>query len=237
VKVAVCDDESVILRDTIFLVENIIEKNGYEVFCEGFNDANSLLKSVEKEKQSFDIYILDIEINGVNGVEIAKKIRELQKYSIIIFLTNYDNWMKDAFEVQAFNYILKYEKNKKLEKVIEKSLKYMKDSEKVYYFKQGKSLTSISYNDIYYFESQKRKMKICTNNEEYFYYDIFKEVESRVDSNIFTRVHISFLVNMNHILSFNGKSIILDNKDLVPVSRSYLATFNETYMKYLKDRS
>lgn len=236
-KVAVCDDESVILRDTIFLVEDIIEKNGYEVFCEGFNDAESLLKSVENEKQSFDIYILDIEINGANGVEVAKRIRELQKYSIIIFLTNYDNWMKGAFDVQAFNYIFKYEKNKKLGKVIEKALEYIKESQKIYYFKQGNLLTSISYNDIYYFESQKRKMKIATDNKEYLYYDIFKEVESKVDSTVFTRVHISFLVNMNHILSFNGKNIILDNEVLLPVSRSYLQVFNETYMKYLKDRS
>lgn len=234
--IAVCDDELAILNDTLFLVEDTMQKNGYNVFCQGFNNSSSLLEKID-EKKYYDIYILDIEIDKMSGMDIAKKIREFQKDCIIIFLTNYEDWIRDAFDVQAFNYILKSEKKEKLVKVLEKSVEYMKQTEKLYCFKQGKSTMSIPCNSIYYFESQKRKIKISTNNEEYIYYDTFKEIENKVDSNIFARTHISFFVNMNHIISFNGKHVILDNNEMIPVSRNYVSKFNESYMKYLRDRS
>ena len=160
--IAICDDEPIILNDIMLMVDEIIDEYGYTGQFYSFNSGEELLKNIEKDPIYFDIYILDISMKNINGIEVAKKIRHFDKDAIIIFLTGYQEWMSEAFDVQAFHYLLKPVDRKKLEVVFKKILNYLSDRKVVYYFKQGNKLHSIRYKNIYYFESDKRKIKIVT---------------------------------------------------------------------------
>lgn len=231
-KIAICDDEEIILNNTIFAVDEIIRDSGYSGNCVGFLDGNELINNLEFNNY-YDIYILDIDMEGINGIKLAKKIRQVQKDAIIIFLTSYEKWVMDAFDVQAFNYILKSMNRSKIEEVLKKSFNYLKESKCLYYFQKGKSIITIKCKDIYYFENQKRKVRIVTNDAEHYYYDSLNEVEEKVGQEFFTRTHKSYLVNMEHIENFDGKNIYLDNGEIVPVSRKYVDIFNRKFIKFL----
>lgn len=130
------------------------------------------------------LYILDIDMEEINDIELAKKIREVQKDAIIIFLTSYEKWVMDAFDVQAFNCILKSMNKSKIEEVLKKCFNYLKESTTLYYFQNGKRIITIKYKDIYYFENQKRKVRIATNDVDHYYYDSLDKVEEKIEHGI-----------------------------------------------------
>lgn len=235
-RIAICDDESVVLKDTMRMVDEIIEQCGFIGEVYSFNSGEELLSNLEKDLVSFDIYILDINMQDIDGIEVAKKIRCCDKNVIIIFLTSHRDWMEDAFDVQAFHYLLKPIDRKKLEVVFKKIVNYFSDRKILYYFKQGKKLYSIPYKNIYYFESDKRKIKIATDKGEYYYYDTISNIEKIVGDELFTRTHVAYFVNMDYIRNFDGKDAALENGISIPVSKKYVESFNINFMKYLKKR-
>lgn len=235
-RIALCDDEPIILNDIMLMVDEIIEECGYAGEVYSFNSGEDLLKRLEKDLVSFDIYILDINMQDIDGIEVAKKIRSYDKNAIIIFLTSSQEWMQDAFDVQAFNYLLKPIDKKKLEEIFKKILGYFLDRKVLYYFKEGKKLHSIPYKNIYYFESDKRKIKIATDKEEHYYYDTISNIQGIVGEELFTRTHVAYFVNMDYIRNFDGKDVALENGINIPVSKKYVESFNINFMKYLKKR-
>jgi DNA-binding LytR/AlgR family response regulator len=206
--IAICDDEQVILKDITIMVDEIMDEYG----CVG-------------EIRKFN-----------NGIEVAKRIRDFDKEAVIIFLTSYQEWMPEAFDVQAFNYLLKPIDRKKLEEVFKKIFNYLSDRKVIFYFKQGNKLYSIPYKNIYYFESDKRKIKIVTDKGEYYYYDTISNIQKIVGEELFTRTHVSYFINMDYIRNFDGKDVILENGISIPVSKKFVELFNISFMKYLKKR-
>ena len=236
-QVAICDDEPIILNKTMFMFNDIIDEYDYDVQAHSFNSGRKLLKTIEKDHNLYEIYILDIDMYDINGIEVAKRIRNIDKNAIIIFLTSHQEWMPEAFDVQAFHYILKPIERKKIEALFMKCLCYLEDRKILYYFKQGNKLFSIPYKDIYYFESEKRRIKIVTTISNYYYYDTISNLQKNIGEELFTRTHTSYFINMDYIRKFDGKCVQLENGLEVPVSKKYAEVFNNNFMKYLKKRS
>ena len=91
-KIVICDDEKIFVDKTYDIVKKYCEDD--EISC--YEDAEQLLNDIENSTYNNDIYILDIEIDNINGLDIAKKIREKDTSALIIFLTNYDKYVYDA---------------------------------------------------------------------------------------------------------------------------------------------
>lgn len=234
--IAICDDEQVILKDITIMVDEIMDEYGCVGEIRKFNNGKELLKNIKENQMPFEIYILDISMEDFNGIEVAKRIRDFDKEAVIIFLTSYQEWMPEAFDVQAFNYLLKPIDRKKLEEVFKKIFNYLSDRKVIFYFKQGNKLHSIPYKNIYYFESDKRKIKIVTDKGEYYYYDTISNIQKIVGEELFTRTHVSYFINMDYIRNFDGKDVILENGISIPVSKKFVELFNISFMKYLKKR-
>ena len=236
-QIAICDDEKIILNEVAFMIGDIIAEYGYNVKTFSFSSGDELLKTIEEENILYQIYILDINLCDINGIEIAKRIRNIDKNAIIIFLTSHQEWMPEAFEVQAFHYILKPIERKKIEELMKKCLSYINDRKILYYFKQGNKLFSVPCNEIYYFESEKRKVKVITASSNYDYYDTISNIQKKLGEEIFVRTHTSYLINMDYIRKFDGKFIYLNNGLGLPVSKTYIESFNKNFIEYLKKRS
>ena len=101
-KIVICDDEKIYVDKVYDIVKKYCEND--EISC--YENAEQLLNDIENSTYNNDIYILDIEIDNVNGLDIAKAIREKDTSALIIFLTNYDKYVYDAFEVKTFRYII-----------------------------------------------------------------------------------------------------------------------------------
>lgn len=111
IKIAVCDDEILIRKE----LKNLINKQFHEVEVSEFSSGREFLES----KERYDITFLDIAMEGLSGIEVAKCIRRKQEMErdnkdIIIFVTGYRDYMEDAFDVNAYHYLVKPINEKKL---------------------------------------------------------------------------------------------------------------------------
>ena len=100
-RIAICDDS----KEQLALLEDVVEKLGIknaEIDC--FYNGDSLLSHlIKKEDFYYQIYLLDIEMPGMNGLEVAKEIRTMDKRAVIIFITSYSDYVFSSFEVQPFS--------------------------------------------------------------------------------------------------------------------------------------
>ena len=102
IKIAICEDEEIYQK----IVEDIINSN-FNLDILSFTNAEKLLDYVSLNENSIDIFILDIELPEKNGLEAARKIRNFNRDAVIIFLTNYESFVFDSFEVNTFRFIPK----------------------------------------------------------------------------------------------------------------------------------
>lgn len=233
-KIAVCDDEKYILHK----LEKILkEYPGESVQAVFFESGEALLEAVE----NFDVMLLDIDMEGMNGIQAAEQIRRRDKKVRIIYLTNYTDYSLSAFKVHAFAYILKNEDWEQVKKEIYKQLDevtfYLKKEpaqELEFLTEQGH--ITLPCREILYFEYQSRKVRMVTGRGEYNLKKKITDVASEMKKWDFGVPHKSFVVNLYQIRSIKGNDICLSDGTLLPLSGKKAAGFRKELNRYLAQR-
>ena len=167
-RIAICDDS----KENLALLEDVVDGlklRETEVEC--FENGESLLRYISDSKENFyQIYLLDIEMPGINGLETAKQIREIDKRAIIIFVTAYSDYVFSSFEVQPFRFINKPVDREKLENVIHAAVNYIYTSKRYIFISVDKAKIQLCCEDIMYFEVDKRKVNVYLPEETYSFY-------------------------------------------------------------------
>lgn len=232
VKIAICDDSEI----TISQAENMLEKLKIkDLEYDSFYSGEELLKhanSIDSEK--YDIFLLDIEMGELSGLETAKELRKKFKESIIIFITSHNEFVYDAFEVLAFNFIVKPLTLEKLSEVLDKALKYHEIMGRIFVFKYNNVEKSIHTSDIIYFESEKRKMIIHTSVGDFCFYDKVSDTYEKLEKTMFAQTHVSYIINMKYIDEVAREYILLTNGKQIPISNRYREDLKTTYHAYLR---
>lgn len=233
-RIAICDDK----KENLALIEEAVEKiNVRDAEIDCFYSGDSLLNYLKKNKEFYyQIYLLDIEMPGTNGLDVAKMIRELDQRAIIIFVTQYSDYVFRSFEVQPFRFLRKPIDYEKLEEVIQAAVNYIYTSKKYIFISVDKAKIQICCENIMYFEGDKRKVKIYTIEDTYTFYSKISDVEGMVDSSWFVRIHVSYLINMDYVKAIYLDEIVLNNGTHLPVSKKYRKSVKVEYMKYTKWR-
>ena len=121
IKIAVCDDEKQVRLRLLTIIQQYFSEIKREVWVAGFKRGQELLSA----KVRFDIIFLDIEMPELNGIETAKKLRKWDVTSKIIYVTNYDHYQRNAYEVHAFDYISKPIKDTDIFKTLGEAVRYL----------------------------------------------------------------------------------------------------------------
>lgn len=233
-RIAICDDS----KENLALLEDVVDGlklRETEVEC--FENGESLLRYISDSKENFyQIYLLDIEMPGINGLETAKQIREIDKRAIIIFVTAYSDYVFSSFEVQPFRFINKPVDREKLENVIHAAVNYIYTSKRYIFISVDKAKIQLCCEDIMYFEGDKRKVNVYLPEETYSFYSKMSDIEKMVDNSWFVRIHVSFIVNMDYVKAIYTDEIVLNNGVHLPVSRKYQKSVKLEHMRYLKWR-
>ena len=177
-------------------------------------DGVQLLTLVEQEKPQ--LVFLDVEMPGKTGVECARVIQDMNPAIVLIFATAHDEYMGDAFEVYAFDYLLKPFKKERVMQTLErakKRIRHQTDGETplpvhptphpvsgrlMLHHKDGVSFLNVS--DIVLVQREDRTTVFYTaSGERYVTSDSLSDTEARLDSSIFFRCHKSYIINLNHI--------------------------------------
>lgn len=229
-KIAVCDDEEAVAAQ---VKELITEWNpSVDVVC--FSSGEALLENY----QSYEAVFLDIDMAGMNGIETGKAIRKLDKDTKIVYLTAYRDYVSGAFGVHAFQYLLKPVNKKAIWNVLEEIFRYTKAAEKkiILDFHTVDGSLCLPVERIYFFEYENRKIRIVTDEEQYYMSDKIGNVAKRMAEFGFSMPHQSFVVNMFHVKNVKNQQIFLDNGMEIPLSQKKQKIWKQELMEYLSRR-
>ena len=229
-KIAVCDDEEAVSAQ---VKELITEWNpSVDVVC--FSSGEELLENY----QSYEAVFLDIDMAGMNGIETGKAIRKLDKDTKIVYLTAYRDYVSGAFGVHAFQYLLKPVNKKAIWNVLEEIFRYTKAVEKkiILDFHTVDGSLCLPVERIYFFEYENRKIRIVTDEEQYYMADKIGNVAKRMAEFGFSMPHQSFVVNMFHVKNVKNQQIFLDNGMEIPLSQKKQKIWKQELMEYLSRR-
>ena len=230
IEIAICDDEAVIREQIQQFVKNRVPDSRIEVYAAG----EELLAA----NRSFDMVFLDIQMEGLNGMDAARALRTNKVDTILIFVTGLKEYVFEAFDVSAFHYLLKPLEEKKLDEVLERALKEVnrrKAQEKKQLLIQTRNRNyNLDQNTIFYLESRGKKVEIHTTRETIEAYASISRLEEQL-GNSFYRCHRGYLVNLAHITEYRTDRIRLSNGDEVYLAKERYLSFVKTYMRYLQD--
>lgn len=239
IKIAICDDEKNIRS---YLTALVREQNT-ECEITEYDSAEKYMS--DGTAYDYDLLFLDIELNSsVSGVELAKQIRSREqiRQPVIIFVTGYEKYVYDAFDVDALHYLVKPINERKFAEVFRRAQdKILSETEqKRNYFKK-KSLViqhagankAIPLDSIYYLESQSHKIVLYTKDGELIYYARIKDLEEELRGN-FCRVHKGYLVNLAYVDEYSKTELILANGAKTPISKYKYEDFVKSYLRFIQ---
>lgn len=228
-RIAVCDDSVSDLALVSELLEDCLSERAITCDIHRYADGTELLCDVEEEMH-FDIVFLDIYMEHMLGINVARKLRNMGYRGEIVFLTASSEYAVDSYEVEACGYLLKPHSYQKLCDVMERVLK--KFSGNTYPVTRRAQVYHLPYEDILFIESNNSKCVIhCTNGEEYVVYKQLGEIEEELDNKRFLRSHRSYLVNMDYIRQAD-KQFVLTSGDIVLIRQKSLKEIRDAYLAY-----
>ncbi|MDS1008680.1 LytR/AlgR family response regulator transcription factor [Clostridium sporogenes] len=235
IKIAVCDDEILQRLDIIKKIKSVLENNycDYHYDIEEFSSGEQLIFS----DIYFDIVFLDIKMDKFSGIDIAKHMRENNNDTKIVFITAFEEYVFEAFDVAAFHYLMKPVDEKKIFKIMDRILKmfsYKENNQQCIIVKKGKNTIKVLLDNIHFFEVQNRIINIHTQREVIQYYDKIKNIEEEVPRNSFFRCHRSYIVNLKYVMKFDKTEIVLDNNTKIMLAKGKYDEFSKTFLKYIK---
>lgn len=214
VRFAVCDDDKI-------MVDCISDKlHEYCAECEinKYEDGESVL--ADSSRQLFDALFLDIDMPGMNGMELAEKIREDNKYVKIVFVTNKEEFVYAAYKYSVFRFVRKSLLKQELSEVMADLCDALKAEKEYISIETASGMMEIKIRDIKYIESQAHKSVINTINGIFEVGKTISEYEKLLESNGFIRTHKGYLVNFRYIYSVGNTDVNLTDESKVPLSRN-----------------
>lgn len=224
-KIAICDNSIVDGQYLQILLEDYP--------TELYSSAVELLLDVEGGL-TYDLYLLDIYLDSMNGIELARRLRKQDGEAVICFISSSDEFYREAYDLYAIQYLLKPVKKETLLELIERVQNQRpKSAEMSLRFKWRGKMGSIPYNKILFVSSQEHKLFIyCLDGTVQECIGKMSEMAEQIRGDTFLRVHQSYLVNMNFVDSLNGSEITVADHN-IPISRRYAAEVKKRFQKRL----
>ena len=230
-KILICDDDDVF---TYALKKDIIKIAGNKIKeIEIFNEKDALEFYVADHPQESNIVVLDIKLGEENGIRAAEKVLQYQPNSQIIFVSGYDGYFLDVYDVDHVYLLRKPVDLIHLEKALNRAgekLRDLKISTLSVSNKQG--MHNIPFSDILFFENERRRVHIHTVRDRISFYGRFDDLLEQLDGR-FIRCHNSYIVNMARVREMSNKKFFFDGSRVVPISKTYYTEVREAFTSYV----
>lgn len=236
-RIAVCDDEEKQREQVSALLETYLEAHpDRQGQVETFQSGSALLERT-KELHGFDLYILDILMPSLSGIEIGRRLRALADEGEIIYLTNSNDFAADSYDVRAFFYLLKPVEKSKLFQVLDKAVErrnWRQSSAVVVTTAAG--VRRIPLGQIRYVERMGRRMRyFCTDgvvDSQTIRVPFRQMAAPLLADRRFYLCGASFVLNFQHVTGVNGQTALLDSGHTVTLPRTVAADFKRAWGAY-----
>ncbi len=232
-KIAICDDEQNQIKYLSGLVKSWAGRCGYTVRIVPFLSAEAFWFQYEEEKD-YEILLLDIEMEQMNGIELATKLRADDETIQIIFITGYPDYIAQGYEVAALHYLMKPVCAEKLSEVLNRAVKKLHKKERSILVWCDKDCRRILIHTIVYVEVFSHKVTIYTTDHEYNTKRSITEMEELLGGD-FIRCHRSYLAGLKHIARMTKNAVVFEDGRSIPLSRGAYHMANQAFIQYYKE--
>lgn len=233
-QIAICNDERLFCEYMRGQILAFCEKMQTEYSIQIYNTKAELINKL-KQRDRIDLLFLDIELADGNGIELGEYIREdLQDFQMkIVYLSHEPKYAMQLFQTEPMDFLIKPIRKEPLEGVLQRFFRQQAGQQKVFLYKRGHGVGQVSYNSILYFQSMNHKVVIHTTEGQKEFYGKLKEVEDAAPEN-FIRIHKSYLVNEHFIVRFQYEKIILQNEQILTISKSYRSAIQNRVCQHVE---
>lgn len=218
-KVAICDDDIMMTSIIEEMLVEIEKKEKIKIDIDVFFDGKNLITAFEQGIE-YQIIYLDIEMKDLDGIQTARYIRKIDVNTLIIYMSGYEEYLKELFEVEPFRFLSKPIEKEKFEKYFKDAYRRLQLDKEILMIHFKNDFFRVSIGKIIYFESNKRYIYVIMENRKYMFYGKLNDVEKQMEKsgNVFLRIHQSYLVNYKFVERINSTNVRMYNGKELPVS-------------------
>lgn len=231
--IAICDDDECAVRSHKKIAEECFRQCGCAGKITAYTDSYSLLCDITEDAFFFDFILLDIEMPGSSGMELAEKMKPYLPNVKIIFITSHIEYAIDAFELSIFRYVPKEDTNRRLPAAILDAIRLsLLEDGKSYTIQTNSRLEKIPYKEIYYIERDGKNASIAANGGFSKVRKSLRQVYEELDAEEFLYIDRGCIVNLIHVMQIKDGMAVLKNGVSLPISRSHLQEVKEQINTY-----
>lgn len=233
-RIAICDDD----REAVALQEDIVKRSlqACGIGCEitTYTQSGNLLYDITDDSFFYDLILLDIEMPGITGMEIAERIKPFLPNVRIIFVTSHVEYAIDAFELSIFRYVPKDNLDSRLVSAVVDAAKLIAlETGREYVIQGGGRMEKIPYRDIFYIQRDGGKNAVIvsgmgTSKVRKSLQQVFEELHAPD----FIFIDRSYIVNIIQIMKISDSMAYLKNGETLPISRARLQEVKRQINQY-----
>ncbi len=235
IRIAICDDEA----PTRAYLTSLIWAQDCPCEVVEYASAGDCLA----DHRGIDLLLLDIELNaaGLDGMALARQIREGNSATqpVIVFVTGYERYVFDAFDVGAFQYLLKPVDEEKFAQVFARAVEQISANRenpqkgRVLTLQSANASKTIPLDSIYYIESSNHRVELHLKDGEFACYAKIGDLELELQDQFF-RIHKGYLVNLSYVAGYSKTEVTLTNGERLLLSKYKYQDFVKAYLHFLK---
>lgn len=232
INIVICDDEKVILKQLESYVSAVFSEQEIECEIQTFSQPLELLQVLGNRK--IDILLLDIDMPGINGMDIASELRRQNQQTLLIFVTCKESFVYESFQYQPFDFVRKSIYEKMLKNTLLRAVQELDRHKKEYLVEQANMVVRLQLYEILYFEASANYILIVTKENVYQQRKSLQQLQEELNRYGFIRIHKGYLVNQKAIHIVKSDKVILINKAELPIGRHYSTTAKREILNYLR---
>ena len=224
----ICDDEERIVRDLAVLVAESYPESVVKCFFVGIELITSLSENI------CDILLLDIDMPGMDGMEIASRLGQAEKKPLLIFVTSHDELVYESFQYHPYGFVRKRFYKEELPKLLKDCKKELERENKHFSFRTDGKDIRLRLSEINYFEADSNYLKVFTKQGEYRFRSTMTAVENSLQSGGFIRIHKGFLVNQMAVKTISSEEAELTDGTRLPMGKTFVEEARRQLMRYMR---
>ena len=231
-RIAICEDNMEHTEILAEMVDRWAKKENIQVVIGRYQSAEQFLFCM-KDEPPYDLAFLDIQMSKINGLQLARMIREEDRLIFLVFTTALKKYAPKGYEVSAFRYLIKpLQEDEVFQVLTEASRMLVERKKEAVIVTRGDESRRIFMDDIYYIEVDNHYIILHLCEESIRFKAKLKEFETQFKEPQFCKCHRSYIVNLKYVGKISREGVEIDSQKTLPISRSRCEALNHCYMEY-----
>jgi len=234
--IGICDDEQMHRQHIRELCERFFEDNPQSHEYVEFTSGEELLLYQERSQGMLHLLFLDIEMGGVDGIEVLRKVEDADWIWRIVFVSSHEEMVWDSFSIKTLDFARKPVAYPQIEKWIRTAIRENRENILLEYMDQGVQ-KYIALEDIYYLAAEGNYTILHEKSNVTLLGENLKQWQQKTEDVSLVRIHKSYLINMLHVKKWEAAKVTLESGTTLPIGRQYAKEAKGTYSSFVKKQA